>query len=52
MQATIASFNFLNVRKVINMEPDQIFLTKADQNCDVFSIINEYFQQQMTRDGK
>jgi hypothetical protein len=26
--------NFLNVRK--NMEPDQIFLSRADQHCDVF----------------
>jgi hypothetical protein len=50
VQATMASFNFLNVRK--NMEPDQIFLTRADQNCDGFNIINQNFQQQMTRDGK
>jgi hypothetical protein len=35
-----------------NMEPDQIFLTRADQNCDIFSIMNQNFQQQMTRDGK
>jgi hypothetical protein len=28
------------------MEPDQIFLTRADQNCDVFNnIVNENFQQ-------
>ena len=34
------------------MEPDQIFLTRADQNCDVFGIMNQNFQQQMTTDGK
>jgi predicted DNA-binding protein with PD1-like motif len=28
------------------MEPGQIFLTRADQNCDVFNIVNENFQQQ------
>jgi hypothetical protein len=51
VQATMASFNFLKyVRK--NMEPDQIFSTRADQNYDVFNVINENFQQEMTGDGK
>jgi hypothetical protein len=34
------------------MEPDQIFLTRADQNCNGFNIINQNFQQEMTGDGK